>query len=100
MRQCNGITRRQVIQAGLAGATSLSLADILHLRAQSSEPGHTPRDTAVIYILQEGGATQFETYDPKPNAPTEYRGEFEAIRTSVPGVLFSEAMPRQAALAH
>ena len=100
MQNSRGITRRQTIKAGLAGAASLSLADILRLRAQSAEAGQTPRDTAVIYILQEGGASQFETYDPKPSAPVEFRGEFDAIRTSVPGVLFSEAMPRQAALMH
>lgn len=93
---CDGLTRRQMIHAGLMGLAGLSLPEVLRLRARAADSGATPRDTAVIYVLQEGGASQFETYDPKPDAAADIRGEFTAIRTKVPGVLFSDAMPQQA----
>lgn len=89
-------TRRQVIQAGLLGLAGLSLADGLRLRAQAVEFGKSVPDTAVIYVLQEGGASQLETWDPKPEAAAEIRGEFGATPTNVPGVIFSEILPEQA----
>lgn len=91
---CSGLSRRHAIRAGLAGLAGLSLPDLLRLKASASASAQ--RDTAVIYVLQEGGATQFETWDPKPNTGTEIRGEFNPIRTNVPGVLFSELMTEQA----
>lgn len=54
------------------------------------------RKTSVIFIELAGGPTQFETYDPKPQAPAEYRGPLGAIDTNVVGVQFSEAMSDQA----
>ena len=56
-------------------------------------------DTAVIYLEQAGGPTQHETYDPKPNAPIEYRGPFNAVPTALPGYSFCELMSKQAAIA-
>jgi hypothetical protein len=87
-------SRRQLIRAGLAGVASLT--EVLALRARDVQPGQTPRDTAVILVLQEGGASQLETWDPKPDADDSIRGEFGAIATRVPGVRFSEVLPRQA----
>jgi hypothetical protein len=89
-------TRRQLLHAGFAGLASLSLPDILRLQAAAK----TGRHTSVIFLFQEGGATQFETYDPKPDMPAEMRGEFKPIATSVPGVHFSELMTQQAKLMH
>lgn len=93
-------SRRSLLRAGLGGAAGLTLADVLRLRALSAEgqgsAGVAARDTAVIFVLQEGGASQFETYDPKPLSPVEIRGEFGSISTSVPGVHFCDAMPHQA----
>ena len=61
---CDGVTRRSLIQAGLAGAIGLSLPDLLRLQAQSAETiGPAPK-TSVIYIELAGGPTQHETYDP------------------------------------
>jgi hypothetical protein len=97
IRTCDGQTRRQMIQSGLMGLAGLSLPELFRLRADAADAGGVPReDTAVIYVLQEGGASQFETYDPKPGAPDDSRGEFAAIKTNVPGVLFSDALPEQA----
>ena len=95
-RHRDGIHRRQVIQAGLMGLAGLSMPDVLRLRARAAAGGDSQPDTAVIYVVQGGGASQFETYDPKPAAPAEVRGEFAAISTNVPGVQFCELMSRQA----
>lgn len=86
-------SRRSVLQAGLAGAFGLSLPGLLQQRASA---GLASRKTAVIYVEMAGGPTQHETYDPKPNAPAEYRGPLSAIDTAIPGVQFSEFMAQQA----
>lgn len=57
-------------------------------------------DRGVILILNVGGPSQLDTWDPKPDAPAEVRGPFRAIRTSVPGLFLSELFPRQARIAH
>ena len=90
------VSRRQLIQGGLLGLAGLSLPDVLRLRALAAASGTATPDTAIIYVVLGGGASQFETYDPKPAAPAEYRGEFEAISTNVPGVQFCELMAQQA----
>lgn len=95
-RDCDGITRRGVIQAGLTGIFGLSLPELLRLQAESAERSGLTRRTSVIYLELAGGPTQHETYDPKPGAPSEYRGPLQAISTSVPGVAFSEYMSQQA----
>jgi hypothetical protein len=86
------LSRRHVLKAGLA---SLALPEALRLQAASS----TANDAAVIFVLQEGGASQFETWDPKPDADSAIRGEFQPIRTAVPGTHFSELMVEQARIA-
>jgi hypothetical protein len=96
---CDGISRRNVLQAGLAGTIGLSMPELLRLQAQSAEQGVASRDTAVIFVELAGGPTQHETYDPKPDAPQEYRGPLQAIDTCLPGVQFSEYMAEQAKIA-
>lgn len=76
----------------------VSLRDLLSARkAAATGPA---RSTSVILFWMWGGPSQFETYDPKPNAPREFRGPLESIETSVPGVRICEVFPRQAQLAH
>ena len=94
---CDGISRRGLIQAGLGGVIGLSMPELLRLRAQADEG--LPRDTAVIYLELAGGPTQHETYDPKSDAPAEYRGPLNAISTALPGESFSELMSGQARIA-
>ncbi|MDZ4689516.1 MAG: DUF1501 domain-containing protein [Planctomycetaceae bacterium] len=96
--------RRRFLQAGLAGFATLSLPGLLRLRAQQSmhagETATAPSSkTAVIMVWQPGGCSHLETYDPKPNAGSEYRGPFGTIPTKVPGLNFCELLPRQAAIA-
>jgi hypothetical protein len=92
---CDGLNRRGFVKAGLTGLAGLTLPDLLRLRAQAAAGG-VAKDTAVIFLELAGGPTQHETYDPKPAAPSEYRGPFGTIETSVPGVQFSELMTEQA----
>lgn len=95
--------RRALLQMGLAGFATLSLPGILRLqsqnRLQASEGAAAKEKTAVIMVWLPGGASHLETYDPKPNAGSEYSGPFGTISTKVPGLHFSELLPRQAAIA-
>lgn len=93
--------RRELLRFGLHGLTGLGLTQLLQLRAQAAErPGASRKDTAVILVWCHGGPSHLETYDPKPEAPAEYRGPFGAIETSLAGVRFSELMPLQAKWMH
>lgn len=94
-RFCDGISRRSFVQAGFLGLGGLTLGNVLRLQAASSQPKPTDK-TSVIFVELAGGPTQFETYDPKPNAPVEYRGPFSAIQTNLPGEYFCELLPEQA----
>ena len=97
-----GSSRRELFRFGLSGVAGLTLPDLLRARdatAAGASP-HGGRDTAVIVVWCHGGASHLETYDPKPDAPAEYRGPFPAIETSLSGLRYSELMPRQAKLAH
>lgn len=97
---CAGpLSRRGLLRFGLGGLAGAALPDLLGRRTASAG-GPAPPDTAVILVWCHGGASHLETFDPKPEAPGEYRGPFGAIETSVPGIRFSELMPRQARLAH
>src|SRR5262249_11342091 len=84
---------RWFLQAGLAGMASLALPDLVPCRAQ----GAASRK-AVILLWLSGGPSQFETWDPKPDAPAEGRGPFGAIATKVPGVRVCEHFPLQAGI--
>ena len=91
-------SRRAFLRAGLAGFGALTLPGLLRLRASSAEP--RAERTAVIIVWLRGGCSHLDTYDPKPDAPAEYRGPFRPIATSVPGLRLTELLPKQAALAH
>ena len=95
------ISRRTLLEVGSLALGSLSLADLLRLRAQAAAPAAPPGDTAVIQIFMGGGPSHIDMYDLKPDAPAEIRGEFRPISTSLPGVQISEHLPRLArALGH
>jgi uncharacterized protein (DUF1501 family) len=93
-------SRRNFLQAGLAGFATLSLPGILRLQAAQAAQSSGGDKKAVILVWQPGGCSHIDTYDPKPEAALEYRGPFSTIETSVPGLRFTELLPRQAALAH
>lgn len=96
---CPGpIPRREFLRVGLSGFATLSLPGLLQLRARASEPDRSPK-TAVILVWLRGGASHLETYDPKPGAPSEFRGVFNTIPTNVPGTQLCELLPRHARIA-
>ncbi|MEX2285481.1 MAG: DUF1501 domain-containing protein [Planctomycetaceae bacterium] len=95
---CDGVSRRSFLSAGFLGLGGLTLADLLQLRARAEESGQPARKTSVIYIEMAGGPSQFETYDPKPLAPKEYRGAFSPIDTNIAGEKLCELLPAQAAI--
>jgi len=93
---CDGINRRNFLQIGAFGA-GLTLADMLRARATASTTGNAPkRNKSAIMIYLPGGPSHMDMYDLKPEAPTEFRGEFKPIDTNVPGVQISEHFPMQA----
>ncbi|MFN0056167.1 MAG: DUF1501 domain-containing protein [Planctomycetales bacterium] len=97
--RCAGPTRRrEFLRLGLTGFASLSLADLFRMRTASAAPPPARR-TSVLVVWLHGGASHLETYDPKPDAPSEYRGPFDPIATRVPGLNYCELLPRQAAIA-
>lgn len=96
---CDGLTRRNFLQLGVAGVASVSLADVMRAKAQSAEMGATKKDTAVILLWLDGGPSHIDTYDMKPGAPPEIRGMWRPIKTNVPGIEITEMFPQQAKVA-
>jgi uncharacterized protein (DUF1501 family) len=91
------LTRRKVLQTGLLGFTSLSLPQLFQLRALAAE--QKAEKTAVILVWLRGGASHLETFDPKPEDSTEFRGPYSAINTNVPGIRIGELLPNLAKIA-
>jgi hypothetical protein len=92
------LPRRSFLRVGALTLGGLTLGDVLRLRAESPAPGK-PRPKSVLMIHLSGGPSHVDTYDMKPGAPAEYRGEFRTIKTNVPGMHVCELMPRQATIA-
>jgi hypothetical protein len=86
--------RRSFLKAGALGVGSLTLPDLL--RAESAA-GVRSSTKAVINIHLDGGPPQMDLIDPKPNAPSEIRGEFKSLPTKIPGLHLTELLPRLAA---
>ena len=91
-------TRRKILSIGSLCVGSLTLADLLRLRAEGAvEP--RARQKAVIMVYLPGGASHIDMYDMKPEAPAEYRGEFQPVGTNVPGMQVCELLPCHAQIA-
>lgn len=98
-RRCNGpLSRRHFLKIGALTLGGIGANGLLPLRLQATETGQTP-DTSVILIWLPGGPPHMETYDMKPDAPAEYRGEFRPIKTNVPGIDVCELLPMHAKIA-
>ncbi len=93
---CAGMRRRDFIQLGLLGTLGVGLTDLLRLRAAGATPKAGGSKVNCIMIWLDGGPSHYETFDPKPDAPSEIRGELKPISTSVPGIRFCEAIPKLA----
>jgi len=87
------IDRRGFVKAGVLGMAGLSLTDLLKVEALA-DPSKASRNKSVIILWQRGGPSQHETWDPKPDAPQEYRGAFGAMSTKVPGIQICDLLPK------
>src|SRR5262249_19134197 len=92
---CNSLqlNRRSFVKAGILGTLGLSLPELLRAEAKA-EPAK--RLNSVIILWMRGGPSHIDMWDPKPDAPAEYRGEFGVIPTKVPGVQLGELLPMSA----
>lgn len=95
-RNCEGVTRRDALRVGTLGLGSLALTDAMYSQTLADQARSSGK--SVICFWLDGGPTHMDTYDPKPDAPAEYKGPFDAISTQVPGVHLSELFPNHAAL--
>ncbi|MDB4861766.1 DUF1501 domain-containing protein [Pirellulaceae bacterium] len=98
--------RRELLKMGMYGFGGLSLSQFMQARAYSTElaaqPGmglatadnrHGDR-TAIILVWQRGGCSHLDTWDPKPDAPSEFRGPYQSLETNVPGMRLTELLPQ------
>ncbi len=101
-KNCEGATRRDCLKLGLGTVLGGSLVDLLRLRGRAAESQSPQKAQAqsCILVWLDGGPTHYETFDPKPEAPKEIRGEFAPIKTSIPGVQFSEHLTQLAGMAN
>lgn len=99
--RCPGtLGRRAFLRLGMSGLGALGLADLLRLEAASSAPSRpASNQRSIILLWLWGGPSHMETFDLKPDAPSEYRGEFRPIATNVPGLAISEHLPLLAKVA-
>jgi hypothetical protein len=96
-RFCDGLNRRDGLRAGMAGlfGSSIGLSGLLRAADQS----RSKRDVSLIFVFLHGGQSQLDTFDLKPDAPAEFRGEFKPVSTRVPGLQICERLPKMAACA-
>ncbi len=94
-RFCDGLSRRDMLTAGGASlfGTTFSLSSILEGQARAAKPNS---ENSLIILFLAGGLSTIDTWDMKPDAPKEFRGTFDPIATSVPGVQLCEHLPRLA----
>ncbi len=94
IRTCEGISRRSLLTVGSVGWLGLALSDLLAARGAGASPKETtPGDRNCIFLYLNGGPSQYETFDPKPDQPAEIRGPYGAIETNVSGIRISELLP-------
>ena len=89
-RYCDGVSRRSFLQVGALGTTGLTLSSLMKAEAAAGRKSHK----SVIMVYLTGGLAHQDTFDLKPNAPAEARGEFKPISTNVPGIQFGELLPK------
>lgn len=96
-RYCDGVSRRNFLAIGAAGLGGLTLADLLRAdEAQKRDPRYSRKSIINVYL--GGGPSHMDTFDLKPEAPKEFRGEFSPIDTKVSGIQICELMPRLASI--
>jgi hypothetical protein len=94
-RDCEGIHRRDLLKVGILGGLGLSLSELFAAQARARELS-SDKDVNCIIIWTRGGTSHHDTFDPKPDAPQSVRGEYGVINTAVPGVKFTDILPKMA----
>lgn len=92
-------SRRTILRAGTAGVLGLSLPQLLSLQARATASSR-PAAKRVLVILEQGGLSHIDTWDPKPSVPVEHRSPFKPIATSVPGIQYTELLAKTSKWAH
>jgi hypothetical protein len=97
-RTCDGISRRDFLRVGALTTFGLSMPGLLEAQSAPAAKAHpaAKRDISIILLWMNGGPSHIDTFDPKPEAPQEIRGPFNAIGTNVAGIQLSEHLPKLA----
>jgi uncharacterized protein (DUF1501 family) len=90
------VSRRNFLRVGAIGTSGLTLSRFLAAKAAAQESGTPATADSVVFIHLAGGPSHLDSFDPKPDASSEYRGEFNPIETAVPGLWISEHLPNLA----
>lgn len=95
---CDGVSRRSMLRVGAAGfcGTALTLPALLQQSARADNAPNSGDEMSLIIVFLRGGLTSIDTFDMKPNAPGEVRGEFRPVETNVPGTRVCEHLPKTA----
>jgi hypothetical protein len=98
------LSRRGVLHGGVLGTAGLTLANLLRCQAASAATSNSAvaekAENSVILLWMRGGPSHIDMWDPKPDAPAEFRGEFQTIETSVPGIQLTDMLPLSAKIMH
>src|SRR5216110_3452664 len=101
---CEGMPRRDFLRLGIGAFAGLGFVDLIQQRSLARAAAlaagkSSPANVNCIFIWLDGGPSHYESFDPKPDAPTDIRGELKPIKTAVPGLHFCEVIPKLAKVA-
>src|SRR3954453_1707622 len=90
---CSGVSRRSFLQVGGLATFGLTLPQFLQAKQDAEKSQAPAKAVSCILLWMQGGQSHIDTFDPKPDAPAEVRGEFNTISTTLPGIRVSEHLP-------
>jgi len=100
---CDGITRRDILRVGSSAILGVTLADLMRLQAKAAPSSSTERVSpgfgkakSVIIVYLQGGPSHLDLWDPKDGVPDKVKSNFKAIDTKLPGIKFTELLPKLA----
>jgi len=96
---CDGQARRDFLKIGALGMGGLTLPALLRARAEAAQNAETVKDTSIIWLFLNGGPSQYETFDPKPENPFPFRSVVGSVKTNVPGTLLGDLFQNLSGLA-